>query len=360
MICRSLWPGLLALVAHAAFAAKPISIDEFEVQLNRLHGKSDDFVVDRISSFELTQRATFTRLTHWLADFHGRKSQMTLIAIADDSAFLELPPSDSPSADPPSEEERRGIVSRAIASLETTTHRLPDLSAARNTLEFDDSAEDEGEIIVNLTTAPIKRPGSERKMHLIGKNSVRVSYVHGAEIFNDRDAARLKRAGAGLTTWGEFGPLLAGVFRDIGSAGLSWKGWERSGIGTLAVFHYSVPRGRGHYLVSVRPRIPPQYPAYRGEIAIDLQTYNVARVTMLANPTAGSSTASANLEVEYGRVSIGDQMYNCPVHAVASSQGIDVDSAGKALAQLNDIQFTDYHLFRADVRIVPDTPAQTK
>jgi hypothetical protein len=53
-------------------------------------------------------------------------------------------------------------------------------------------------------------------------------------------------------------------------------------------------------------------------------------------------------------------MYNCPVHAVASSQGIDLDSAGKALAQLNDIQFTDYHLYRGEVRIVPDTPAQAK
>jgi hypothetical protein len=360
MIRRWLWLGLLVLCAHAALAAKPISIDEFEGQLNRLHGKSDDFVVDHISSFELTQRATFTRLTHWLADFHGRKSQMTLIAIADNSAFLDLPPSDSPSIDPPSDQERGVIISRAIASLETTTHRLPDLSATRNTLEFDDSEEDEGQLIFNLTAPPIKRSEPERRTHLIGKNSVRVSYVHGAEIFNNRDAAKIKRAGTGLTTWGEFGLMLSGVLGDIGSEGLSWKGWERSGIGTLAVFHYAVPRGRGHYLVSVRPRVPPQYPAYHGEIAIDLETYNVTRVTMQANPTVGPSTASANIAVEYGRVSIGDQMYNCPVHAVASSQGIDLDSAGKALAQLNDIQFTDYHLYRGEVRIVPDTPAQAK
>lgn len=360
MIRLLLWSGLLVLCAHTALAARPISIDEFEGQLNRLRGKSDHFVVDRISSFELTQRATFARLTHWLADFHGRKSQMTLIAIADNSAFLELPPSDSPSTDPPSDEERRVIISRAIASLEMTTHRLPDLSATRNTLEFDDSEDDGEEIIVNLTTPPFKGSGSERRTHLIDKDSVRVSYVHGAEMLNNRDPAKLKGAAGKLTTWGEFGPMLAGVFGDIGSEGLSWKGWERSGIGTLAVFDYAVPRGRGHYLVSVRPRVPPQYPAYHGEIAIDLETYNVARVTMLANPITGPSTASANIAVEYGRVSIGGQMYNCPVHAVASSHGIDVDSTGKALAQLNDIQFTDYHLFRGDVHIVPDTPAQTK
>ncbi len=359
MVRRALGMALLLFCAHAAHATKPVTIDEFEAQLNRLHGKADDFVVSRISSFQLTQRATLARLTRWLSDFHGRQARMVLIAIADSSAFLELPQSDSPSTAAPPAEEQRAIITRAITSLEATTHHLPDLSATRNTLEFNDSKEDTGLITFSPTDAPVSKPETERKTHFIDKTSVSVSYVHGSEIFNDRDPARQKRAGRGLTTWGEFGPILSVVFTDIGSEGLSWKGWERNGVGTLAVFRYAVPQGRGHYLVSVRPRVPQQYPAYRGEIAIDPQTGEVARITMLANLEAGPSMAVANIAVEYGPVLIGDKTYNCPVHGVATSQDINVDSAGKALAQLNDIAFTGYHLFRGDVRILPDSPPGT-
>ena len=125
MVRRALGMALLLFCAHAAHATKPVTIDEFEAELNRLHGKADDFVVSRISSFQLTQRATLARLTRWLSDFHGRQAQMVLIAIADSSAFLELPQSDSPSTAAPPAEEQRAIITRAITSLKPQLTTCP-------------------------------------------------------------------------------------------------------------------------------------------------------------------------------------------------------------------------------------------
>lgn len=82
--------------------------------------------------------------------------------------------------------------------------------------------------------------------------------------------------------------------------------------------------------------------------------------------------------IEYGAVSIGDKQYICPLRAVSvmttwtlGSQGPvqeslskaeDARAAGKALAlmefsrvnAINEAEFSDYHVFGSDMRIVSD------
>jgi hypothetical protein len=355
---KMLWLGLFLIGAQAAFAVTRISVGDFDGRLSKLHGKPDNFVADRISSFELTQRATSARLAQWLSDFHGKASQLALITLADNSAFLELSPGDIPAKDKPTHEEQQAIVGRAIQSLREAIQRLPDFSATRDTLQFDDSKIDQGLVGFGPGDLPLNMPEAERKTHLIDKHSLSVSYVHGTETVNDRDPATLKRAGTGLTTWGEFGPILSVIFGDSDEGSFAFESWERTPSGTLAIFKYSVPQERSHYLVSVKPRIEPQYPAYQGEIAIDPETGAVGRVTMISHLEAGhpAMAASANIAVEYGPIVLGDHTYNCPVHGVATSSNVNLDAAGKGLRQVNDIQFNHYHLFRGDVRILPGTP----
>jgi hypothetical protein len=82
---------------------------------------------------------------------------------------------------------------------------------------------------------------------------------------------------------------------------------------------------------------------------------------------------NASLLVEYGPVEIGGVRYVCPVRSLALSlvrivleqvddrdQRMHQTSLGPPQAYLNLVQFTQYHLFRGDARIVAgDEPSAT-
>ena len=130
----------------------------------------------------------------------------------------------------------------------------------------------------------------------------------------------------------------------------------------MAVYRYRVPQDKSHYLVgflsgSDWTRL---YPAYHGEIAIDPATGSVLRLTMLTDLAAPFQTISEGIRVDYGPEDIGGRTYICPVKGVAFSR-LPAEAAspwnGSGLTpplqtRLNDVSFTNYHLFRADVRIL--------
>ncbi len=70
----------------------------------------------------------------------------------------------------------------------------------------------------------------------------------------------------------------------------------------------------------------------------------------------------ADIMVEYGPVEIGGKPYTCPVRSVSISAG-DGDELANAtdlgarsdreVLRLNDVIFSDYHVFRSEMRIVP-------
>ena len=51
----------------------------------------------------------------------------------------------------------------------------------------------------------------------------------------------------GLTTKGEFGPILFTVLLDITHSTVKWNHWEQIPGKTLAVFVFNVPREQSHY-----------------------------------------------------------------------------------------------------------------
>jgi hypothetical protein len=69
--------------------------------------------------------------------------------------------------------------------------------------------------------------------------------------------------------------------------------------------------------------------------------------------------------VEYAPVVIGEQSYICPVRGVAFSKvpvahdaAVQAGSAVNVQTQLNDVAFTQYHLFRSKARIVTGESGQ--
>src|ERR1700691_5018109 len=140
-----------------------------------------------------------------------------------------------------------------------------------------------------------------------------VTYRDGHEVL-DEDAGKRKKeeeSALGLTSSGEFGPILAGVIDDLVHSGVSWLRWEQ-GIGEpAAVFHYAVAANQSHFRmgITVDGRVQAIYPAYHGEIEIDPATGEILRLIEVADPAPPNAMMRAARAVDYAPVKIGDQSY---------------------------------------------------
>jgi VWFA-related protein len=358
-------------------AAKILSIDQMEQLLVKLHGKPDGKVAGELEDAQLTERVSPARLTRWEAEFPGKRTQEELLKLADTSAFLNPPASDVLRDPPPDLETQQRMVSLALDYVRTTTARLPDFYATRETTHFEDTLSHRAEYTYPGSMAmgahgtegelPTQTPGTGstaeyRGLHSTGEYSMTVTYRDGHEVL-DEDAGKRKKAeesALGLTSSGEFGSILGAVINDIIPTGVSWLRWEQ-GIGEpAAVFHYAVAANQSHFRIGITVGGKGQalFPAYHGEIEIDPATGEILRLSEVADPAPPHAGMRAAKVVEYAPVNIGGRSYICPVKSVAFST-IPVPSAsaadelsGPVQVNLNDVAFTHYHEFGSEVRIV--------
>jgi len=128
-----------------------------------------------------------------------------------------------------------------------------------------------------------------------------------------------------------------------------------------------VPEEQSNYLVRIPSggKIEQVYPGYHGEIAIDPATGAILRISVVAELPSPHRAMQMAMLVEYAPVVIGEQSYICPVRGVAFSK-VPVEhppaaQAGTAIdvqTELNDVAFTQYHLFRSKARTVTGESAQ--
>jgi hypothetical protein len=180
----------------------------------------------------------------------------------------------------------------------------------------------------------------------------------------------------GLITSGVFGPILGMVLVDAAQGKLVWSQWEQGTVGPLAVFRFVIPREKSHYRVEFccvpgdqGSGIFRQFSGYHGEIAVDPENGAILRLTVEADLKRSDPLVRSDIMVEYAPVEIGGRSYVCPVKSVSITLAppagpemqryrgelLDQQSwAGREHLQtlLNDVVFAQYHLFRAESRIL--------
>jgi hypothetical protein len=287
--------------------------------------KRDATLAGQLDSVELTERFTAARLSRCEKEAPGPKTEQALIALADRSAF-----------NPPAAEEILSLAEPALADQKkmigltadyavNTLHRLPNFYATRVTTTYRLLGGGQG--------------GGQSATHIqqVGRNSNTVYYRDGEEEvtaekhhFNDQ----------GLTTRGEFGPILALAALDAAKGNLAWSRWELGSAGPRAVYSYEVNATDWHYEVSGKKT------AYNGEIAVDPASGAILRLVLKAYPDSGKQLGAADVEVDYEPVDLGGRTYLCPHKSVALSE-----KSGQVW--LNDVVFENYHLFQGEVKILP-------
>ena len=372
---------LLAGLALPALAASQVTVEQLELALAKARTLPDAEVARQIDGFELSERLDSDRLEQLRVSLPGPKSQHALIALADSSAFLDPPVADIPATATPDAPTQRRMMALTVDYLGKTLPLLPNLFAARDTMRFETRPD-----TMNAARA------LDNPLREASKSRVTVLYRDGRE-FVDAGAQKYKARAPdkGLATWGEFGPILGTVLLDAAHSRLAWSHWERAGAGPQAVFKYAVPKEKSHYDVrfccaiesyGFETSVLTERVGYHGQITVDPDSGTILRLTVLADVTPGNPIGEANIAVEYGPVQIGGKTYFCPVRGIALAQAPDLKGLrvgaspgltplGEAANHpaiekaslsavveaprqtfLNDVAFREYHLFRAESKLM--------
>jgi VWFA-related protein len=369
---------LLAGIALPTFAASRVTVEQLEQLLAAAHGKRDVEIARQLSNLELTERLSTAKVSRWEADLPGPEARQSLVTLADESAFLDLPGAEIPATAAPDFAEQRRMMALTVDYASKTIHQLPNLFTTRDTIRFEDTPQGHRADTSLIPYEPL---------HPMGRSSETVLYRDGHEVVDSTAGKRKtpETPTAGMNTFGEFGTILSTVLVDAAQSSLSWSHWEQGAAGPEAVFRYAVPRQKSHYQITFccvpgdsGNRVFQQFPGYHGEIVIVPANGAILRLTLEADLGPSDAMAKADILVEYGPVEIGGKTYICPVRSVSISEepaqssntsennnfrGTLIQYAPGALKTLlNDVAFGQYHLFRADVRMLtgnsgePDVP----
>jgi hypothetical protein len=354
---------ILVLMAALPAASQPVSVDQLRQALATLNAarKSDRAIAQATRSLELTERLTEATLDRMKAEFKpGPDALLSLELLSYSSLFLDPPLTDLPQEPPPDADGELGMMNAAANYVATTLRHMPDFLATRITRAFDDSV-----TAVSLRSSEMK---------LMGTANREITYRDGRETVLATTSQTFKSSPeepeAGLSSQGEFGPILGTVLMDSSKGTVTWSHWEKTETGLAAVFRYKVPGDASHYIVDFccendeTPNFPGSFyhgtPAYHGSLSVDPDTGAILRVTIEAELPSGPIMRSA-VAVEYGPVDIGGKSYICPVRSVAISSSRSYLAKFKrdtTITRVNEVVFTNYHRFGSSLRVLssPSTP----
>ncbi len=352
-----------------SFAARRVSVHELEQLLNTANDEHDGELAKQLAGLELSECLSSTKLSFWKDRLRGKKAKAALVALADDSVFLDPPAAEILSDPAPDLATQREILSRTVTYLKKAIPRLPDFYAIRTTTEYEQPSPQKAD---TWKTAPADQSLREA---VTQKATLRYRNGHEEQDVKQKNSSPNVR-GRDLNFIGVFGPILAIVLVDAtrGDSILTWSHWVQGERGREAVFRYLV-RADPHYDVSYCCLVGGwtflASPKYLGELDIDPATGAILRLTMEAEMgwtrepdlTPIQPAKGAAMMVEFGPVEIGGRTYICPRRSVVTMRvrtvrtlivlGETFDVYAPYETRLNDIVYTDYHKFGAEARMLP-------
>jgi len=360
---RRIASGVLALAAFLAmllFAASRPTVRQLAEILTSAHTSRllDDDIAQRIARVELSERITDATLSSLSRD-QGESTKVALRILADESAFLDPPASELPTGGPPAVDEQRAIAARAFDYAHAYIGNLPNFTCTQITRRIDDGP----------STVRGKEAVTLGRLHLRDSIVSELAFNNGAESRQVRTVNGLpwnnKAPLAGLTTYGEFGSILASPF---GPGKAKWSHWETIDGKRVAVFGYSIDRAHSNFSLTWCCTVERKSPwretvATQGELFIEPASGSILRVTRrAADIPDGFPMRRSDTVVEYRAVDIGGKSWMCPVRSISISDNLTPEQPiargpggiGLHVYELNEVEYTDYHKFGSESRLMAD------
>ena len=366
-ICRIAVLVLLAGSGLSCSAVKPVTAEQLEEMLTAAHTAPDAQVAAQLSDLTLIERLSPTVLSRCEEGLPGPRARQAFLVLADMSAFLDPPAAQMPTLPKPDSEAQRKMIALTVDYVSKMIHQLPNFYATRVTTTFQDNPSFDESKMSGRRTIPnlfiLSKP-----LHPVSRYSAAVLYRKGREEVHVEAA---QSRAQGLTTSGEFGPILSMSLLDAAQGHLVWSRWEQGATGSEAVFRFAVPADKSHYEVTYCCIIKTdgvrvyyrQFSAYEGEITIDPSNGTILRVSLKATGLKSTDPiVKADIMVTYGPVELGGRTYICPLKGIAVSLASEVqpllggrqEDFPPLQTSLNDVVFEQYHLYRADSHVLPE------
>jgi len=352
---------------------KPVTVRQLEQMLTSAHEarRSDNDIAMDIGRVDLTERLTEATLSN-LSQSQRKLTKATLQILADESAFLDPPPSELPADSPPGVDQQKAIMAQASAYASAYIHNLPNFICKQVIRRLDnDPARQKAEAVALLSDQDTAAWRMQSQPHGAGGLTERDTVTNELTIRNGTESHRHAStvstspfaggpyAMQGLTTSGEFGGIIGSVFSANSDAKAVWSHWEIMAGKHATVFNYTVDLAHSDFVVDwccVDKERRKERVAYRGEVFIDPDSGGILRISWQAlNISDLSPTRSSDTVVDYRPVEIGGSSWLCPVRSVTkmdSTNQYHVRGANLYVRSLNQVEFIRYHKFGSDARMV--------
>lgn len=359
--------GLIAETRVSFAQETRVTVSQLEQFLTSRHvlKKSDAEIASQLASATLSEQLTQTTLARIVAKANlGPQTTEQLTLLADSSVFRTPPGAEIPHIPVPDEAAQQRMIDAARTYVSSSLQALPDFLAIRTTRSYDNAPQLIG----------AKHPRTKVELHFVHETCREIGFRRGREV-SDASSHSLREvqpsAASGLTTWGEFGPILKTVLEDSFQGNVAWSRWQLSETRhQLAVFRFAIPKTASHYLVDFccyqKSEDNPESfsfrddPAYHGELYIDPDAGSIDRITIEAELNETGPVTTSSIAVRYGPQEIGGKTYICPISGVALSQFHNRSTehlVGPVLeTHINIIRFIDYHKFGSTSRILDSSP----
>ncbi|MGA2274012.1 MAG: hypothetical protein ABSH00_10690 [Bryobacteraceae bacterium] len=225
-----------------------------------------------------------------------------------------------------SHDEQKRLWDEAAANAREYSSRLPNFRCTEETHRF---------------TAPAAKPDELKESNSFrdeltfedGRETYRVIEIDGLKADVSRDVLK------GVHSKGEFGSMLAGLFKPEVGASYKWAG-RAMAMGVLCqVFEVAVPRAKSNFGLTFNRMGAAA--AYTGQVFVDDETGLVRRLTIQGSGLPPEfPLQSPSFSLEYGMVRIGSEDYLLPLRSTMQVR------QGKIFVH-NESVFREYRRFEA-------------
>ena len=341
------------------------TVEQLENDLRARRVQSDGELAHYLSTIKLVERLDSDALTLALSLTRGKKSHDALISVADQSASLSPPTLQIPQSPAPNSDEQNAILRRLNRYLRETIPNLPNFFAVRTTIRY---AEPKQKDELDWKTIPVNQ-----SLDAFGTDRLTVRVRNSKEEVTDSASAKKQSASRdrNLFSEGAFGPIFSIVSKAIAGPvnSMEWSRWEEANGHRLAVFRFAVPDGSEDFEVGFCCLVEPdgtlpykKQTSYHGEIAVDPQSGVILQIWIEADLPSRLPIIRTGFAVNFGPVIIGGKTYICPIKGIYISRARTVKMLqqwgqtfavyGPFQTLLNDVTFTNYHIFRSEHRIL--------
>lgn len=253
--------GCILLMLMAAMpawpAVKKITAQELKDMLTQMQQdkKSDDEVATALKQVEMSEQLTPAMLNALGSLVPGQQSLAQVYVLEARGAMLPPPPADIPTDPAPDAATQKAILDKAANYVSSTYEQLPDVTATKTTIRFQDNME-----AVASSSGMHGSATDVSTSYGLGDSPQYFRFLGTADTAVESDKGVEKMSTTKDTTpWGanrmialeEQGPVLNTVIHEAEAAGkIEWLRWETVNGKKTAVFSYAVEKKKAHYAVN--------------------------------------------------------------------------------------------------------------